>query len=218
MPRPIAKTHIHFLHGTYREAHLPFYKSLCRGKFKIAVDGGYAFFRRSGVRPDVLIGDFDSLKRIPAQLPRQTEVVRHPVNKNKTDGHLALDLSLKLGAKSIDIVMPSVGEIDHFLGSIMLLDLFKSARRKLALRVINYDLELRLLSDESLTVANARGDKLSLVPISARVRYSCSGTEYDVRNLSLRRGDSLALRNRIDSRRARIKVVGRAFLIRYFHK
>ncbi|MBR2432244.1 MAG: thiamine diphosphokinase, partial [Clostridia bacterium] len=51
----------------------------------IAADGGYDSLLNRGIRPDVLIGDLDSIK----EMPNGIELIRHPVKKDETDMHLA---------------------------------------------------------------------------------------------------------------------------------
>ena len=63
------------------------------GDLVIAADGGYAYCRASGVVPDLVIGDFDSLGEVPAG----ENVVRLPVEKDDTDTLAAIRLGLDRG-------------------------------------------------------------------------------------------------------------------------
>lgn len=60
----------------------------------IACDAGYRSAREAGVLPHLLIGDFDSLGE---QLPEGIETLRFPVEKDDTDGMLALREGLRPG-------------------------------------------------------------------------------------------------------------------------
>jgi thiamine pyrophosphokinase len=208
-----------FLHGTYRAADLPFYRKLCTGKFRVAVDGGYVFFKKTGLRPDLLIGDFDSLGRMPTNLPPSTEVLTLPCDKDATDSEAALAYCLERKTHKVDIVQPSIGELDHLLGNLMLLTRVgktRKTRSKPKLRLINPSTEVRLIDSEGWTFSGAKGDTLSIVPLSKRVILSCRGTEYDVENLIVRRGETTGLRNRILTVRARIDIQGQAFVFHRF--
>ena len=206
-----------FLHGTYRAADLPFYKKLCIRKFLVAVDGGYTFFRKTGLLPDLLIGDFDSLGRKPSNLSPRTEVLTFPSDKDATDSEAALEYCLERKTRRVDIVQPSTGELDHLLGNLMLLTrAFKTraARTKPKLRLINPCTEVRLVESESWSIRDAIGDTVSIVPFSKRVILSCRGTGYDVERLIVRQGETTGLRNRILAARARFDIQGQAF---FFH-
>jgi thiamine pyrophosphokinase len=208
-----------FLHGRYQTRDLSFYRMLCQGKRLMAVDGGYSFFRKTGIKPDLLIGDFDSLKKIPRELPSHA-IIRHPRAKDATDAELGLRYCLERGARSIDIVQPSTGEIDQFIGNLMILLIPATEKRSAPtkIRIISAGYEVHLLRDKSLSFKDAVGDVLSVIPISSRITYSCSGTEFDVAGRTVRLGWSLATRNTIQARVARFRVRGIALLVRLYRR
>lgn len=210
------KRAVAFLHGVYRSRDLDFYRILAARATTLAVDGGYSFFRKAGLSPDILIGDFDSLKRIPRDLPAGTQVIRHPARKDKTDAHLALDYCLERGTRRIDLVMPDWGEFDHALGVILLLglDSIKSAGgRGRKVRIVSPDYEIRLIHNSSTTFTDCVGDTVSVAPLASALRLTCTGTDYNVRNARLEFGDSRGLRNRITAKRAVFRLVGKGLVI-----
>ena len=206
-----------FVHGAYKTEHLSFYRKLCRSRIKIAVDGGLKFFLKAKTVPDLLMGDLDSLHRIPKDLPRRTRVITFPFRKDKTDLQLAFEYCLNEKAKSIDIVVPTLGEPDHFLGNVMLVNLvdrLKHARTHPKIRFVNIQYEIVYVPDRSETFVNCREDVVSVIPLSRWIVLTCRGTEYDVQNASIRLGDTRGLRNRIVSRKATFSIKGKAFVIR----
>ena len=207
-----------FLMGTYRENDLPFYKRLCRGKTTVAVDGGLRFFVKANLKPDILIGDFDSARKIPKKLCEKTQVLAFPKAKDKTDSHLALDHCLEDGAASVDIVMPTIGEPDHFLANLMMLTSYPWGEEDdtVKVRVVNPKYEAFFLEDSLLAVADAVGDTVSVLPLTDSIQLSCTGCEYRADSLTVERGDSRSLRNKINAKRARIAVTGQALLIHHF--
>jgi thiamine pyrophosphokinase len=208
-----------FLHGRYPARHFPYYRSLCRGRFKIAVDGGYRFFARSGAVPDLLIGDFDSLNRIPRNISPKTEVLTYPVDKDMTDTHLALEYCLEHRAKQIDIVQPTIGEPDHFTANLMLLTLAERYKRRgysPRVRLINAESEIRYINSGTELFERADGDTVSVIPLSKTVELTCTGTAFDVRRQRILRGQTLASRNRIVGRRAVFRLKGEGLVFRLF--
>ncbi len=183
----------------------------------MAVDGGYSFFRKAGIKPDLLIGDFDSLKKIPRAFA-QDAIIRHPRAKDATDAELGLRYCLENGARSVDIVQPSTGEVDQFVGNLMILLIpsVEKRRASLKLRIVSSEYEIHLLHDSALSVTGAAGDGVSVIPLSSSIAYSCSGTDFDVKRRKVRLGWSLATRNRIKSGRAQFEVRGVALLIRNY--
>jgi thiamine pyrophosphokinase len=210
-----------FLRGRYSIRHFPFYKKLCRGRFKIAVDGGYRFFQRAGIVPDLLLGDFDSLSKIPSNLHPRTEVLTYPVDKDMTDTHLALAYCLEHRARHIDIVQPSIGEPDHFTANLMLLTLAERYRRRgyaPRVRLLNAECEIRYVNGGTETFERSVGDTISVIPLSKTVELTCTGTAFDVRRKRVRRGQTLASRNRIERPKAVFRLKGEGLLFRIFAK
>lgn len=205
-----------FLAGRYLERDFAFYRRLARGRFRVAVDGGYRYFARSGTNPHLLIGDFDSLGGIPAGLSRRTEVVMHPAEKDQTDTELAVDHCLKAGAREIDIIQPAIGDPDHFLANLFLLARKPGHGRSRLTRVrlLGPRFEAFWIKDDTHRFDRAGGSTVSVIPLSGSIRLSWTGTSYDIRNALVKRGQTLSARNRIVAGRSSVRVVGEAFLIR----
>ena len=65
------------------------------GDYLIAADGGFAALDAAGISPDLVMGDFDSLGRVPAH----PNVLTHSPIKDDTDLILALRWALERGWK-----------------------------------------------------------------------------------------------------------------------
>ena len=66
-----------------------------KGDYVIAADGGYCWCLQEGIEPDLLLGDFDSLEKIPDF----SRILRVPVEKDDTDMMLAVKKGLSLGQR-----------------------------------------------------------------------------------------------------------------------
>lgn len=209
-----------FVRGSYRRDSLSFYKKLCDRKYLVAANGGCAFFKKSGKTPHLIIGDLDSATSLARIIGPKTKLIRHSPQKDKTDSALALEYCLSAGFSEIDIAMPSVGELDHLLGTLLLPTQRKllGKSKNVSVRVISHTFESRFLCDEALTITGGSGDTLSILPLSERVWLTCSGTEYPATDLLLTPGQTAGLRNRIRSNRARLSVRGKALVIRQFRR
>ncbi|MBU1652834.1 thiamine diphosphokinase [bacterium] len=210
-----------FLHGTYQTADLPFFKKLCDRRFRIAVDGGYAFFKVAGLTPDLLIGDLDSLGECAGVLPPDTAIISYPRDKDATDAELALKYCLERKARKVDIIQPSLGEWDHFLGNMFLLTgLFKEHTKgiKTKVRLISRNTEAFFIASDSFTIRDGVDELVSILPLSKRIVLSCLGTHFDVKGRTIRRGETIGLRNRIRSARATFDILGEAIICRHFSR
>lgn len=82
----------------------------------IAADGGCAYLEKYGIKPDIIIGDFDSLGRVP----EGDEVIKLNTEKDITDMHAAVDIGLEKGYVEFHFYGACGGRIDHTLANIQL--------------------------------------------------------------------------------------------------
>lgn len=85
--------------------------------FVIAADGGYAAAVKLGIRPHLVVGDFDSL----GYVPEAEEIVQHPVRKDDTDTLLAIRLGLEKGYRNFVITGALGGRLDHSFANLQAL-------------------------------------------------------------------------------------------------
>lgn len=85
--------------------------------FVIAADGGYTNLKRIDYKPDLVIGDFDS---IDAE-PDVENKIRLPKEKDDTDTLFAVRLGLEKGYKKVVILGGIGGRLDHTLANIQTL-------------------------------------------------------------------------------------------------
>lgn len=75
----------------------------------IAADGGLHYLEEQNITPDLIVGDFDSLGRIPAG----ENILLHPVEKDDTDTMLAVKLGLERGCRTFVLYGCTGGRPDH---------------------------------------------------------------------------------------------------------
>jgi thiamine pyrophosphokinase len=84
------------------------------GDLVIAADGGLIYLTQSGIKADIVIGDFDSLKG----RPDHPNVLELPKEKDDTDLFFALKYGLKCGYKEFHIYGGTGGRADHTLANL----------------------------------------------------------------------------------------------------
>ena len=90
------------------------------GDLYIAADGGFSAMQKMGIKPDILIGDFDSMENgVPSEADLSgIEVIRHPVEKDDTDTLLAIKLGFDRGYTAFTIYGCLGGErFDHTIAT-----------------------------------------------------------------------------------------------------
>ncbi len=84
------------------------------GGFVIAADGGYTKLLDAGIKPDLIIGDFDSLGYVPTS----GNVLQFRAEKDDTDTGLAVDEGIRHGCTEFFIYGGTGGRLDHTLANI----------------------------------------------------------------------------------------------------
>ena len=187
-----------FLNGEYA-ADRAFYERLASSAdILVAADGGAERLVGFGLRPDVAVGDFDSLsEELLAQLAAAgVRIVRHPVRKDQTDAELAIAEALGAGVEVIDIAGALGGSFDHSLGSLALLRHLASLR--VAARLAEPGLSVTVATAPRRVVLSAApGARFSCLPLTGRVVMSLAGFDYELDHVALRADACRGVGNRV---------------------
>ncbi|WP_419908762.1 thiamine diphosphokinase [Candidatus Poriferisodalis sp.] len=176
----------------------------------IAVDRGLAHALRSGLRPHVVVGDFDSVD--PGMLARAGEqwpdliLRRHPPDKAHSDLDLALSFAWGLDPDQIAVVSGAGGRIDHLLTSVGLL----ARPCYAALRLVAYvsDSVVRAATAAMAMELNANdGNLLTLLAVGGTARVQTTGLRWNLSAaMPLRSAASLGLSNEFIEPTAEVRV------------
>jgi thiamine pyrophosphokinase len=185
----------------------------------ICCDGGARHVQYSGIKPDVIIGDMDSID--PSLLASYStsgiKIIKHPANKDFTDTELALDYAVSLKAEAIFIWGALGGRIDHTLANVFLLD--KGREKGIRAYLIDEYGEAFVL-DKETSFINEIGRTVSLIALSPEVTgVTLTGFLYPLKDGTLAMGESRGISNIITDVHAGISVrQGKLLVIRYWQK
>lgn len=145
--------------------------------FIICADGGIDSLM--GRSADVLIGDADSMKKVPEGI----KFLKFPSKKNKTDGELCVDYAEDKGFLSLTFYGAFGGRLDHVLGN---LNLLAYADHK-NIKAVAKSKELTVyFVKENFSLAATKGDIFSILPFGESVLVEQSqGLFYELKNLKI---------------------------------
>ncbi len=83
----------------------------------VAVDGGYAQLLALGAKPDLVVGDFDSL----GYVPDAEGIIRYPAEKDASDMALACDIAVEEGCDELVLYGALGRRFDHSLANLALM-------------------------------------------------------------------------------------------------
>lgn len=166
----------------------------------IAADGGAAALARHDRRPELLVGDLDSIE--PALVERLavagTRVERHPANKDASDTELAIAAAVSAGATEIILLGAAGGDrLDHELANLLLLA--DPALAALDVRAVHGAITIRVLHGGGVAgLVGSAGDLVTLLPIGGDASgVTTHGLRWRLDGASLRMGRSRGLSNEV---------------------
>lgn len=212
-----------FLHGSYPAEHADFYRQAISQEISdrliIAADGGLLLFNSLGLKPHLIIGDFDSVGPDILGKFNDVEVIRFPARKDATDGELAIRAALDRKCGDIELygAIDTRYETDHLLANLFLLKLARQLMPQTAtadcVRAIDHRQRIYLLVNEQIRLDGKPGDFVSIVPLGEKIVLSVTGVEWELNSREVLMGSTWTLRNQFASHSADITVVGTALVI-----
>lgn len=187
-----------FANGEFSSGDVPRPKA---GDLIVCADGGLKHAMAIGLRPHVVLGDFDSLGNVEqAFLQKEAgsiHVVRYPAEKDKTDGHLAVEYALAAGVKEILMLGGLGGRFDHTLGNLLLAWLCQA--RGVPLQIVGKNQYVSMLrGPDRVEIRGRSGDYVSLLPLSPTViGVTTQGLYYPLDDAILYLGDTRGISNEL---------------------
>jgi thiamine pyrophosphokinase len=191
----------------------------------VAADGGVLQCLRLGLKVDVLIGDLDSTPNELVQLVERSgaEIIRYPVDKDKTDLELALDLVGDRGVREVIILGALGGRLDHAVANLSLPANASYADMRIEERGTSFQAELDAtegISYKALTVRDhvniqgKPGDIVTLVPVGfAATGISTDGLEFPLTDETLELGTTRGVSNVLSGQTASVSVGSGTLLV-----
>ena len=164
---------------------------LREGDYVIACDSGYRWCLREGIRPDLLLGDFDSLK---GELPEEIPVRRFPVIKDDTDAMLAARYAIEQGFEELLLCCALGGSLDHLLANLQTLLFASEAGLRASMR--DGRNEVQVLRPGSYRFPEKTGWKFSVLALTDKVEgVTIRGAKYEVTEVTLSNAFPLGVGN-----------------------
>ena len=170
----------------------------------VAADGGWDKAEGLGLRPDLLVGDADSLpeERFLALAADGVAIERSPTTKDESDAELAMLAALRRGATQITVLGALGGKrFDHTIANVGLLGL--PAPDDADVELLDGSTRVRLLrapaSDGQIarcSLAGSTDDLVSLLPVGEpALGVTTDGLLYSLREEDLLPGPARGLSN-----------------------
>lgn len=184
--------------------------------FVVCADSGMDFCRKSGLLPDIILGDFDSadpeaLRFFRERCPERFRAF--PPEKDETDTELALQYAIREGAEHITVLGATGTRLDHVLGNIHLLKQAMDAGTDCCL--LDAHNRIRMIRRNLVIRRDGQfGRYVSLIPFTPEVEgLTLTGFAYNVRDFTLTAGKARGVSNEILEEEARIEMKSGILLV-----
>lgn len=181
--------------------------------FIVCADGGALHLQKLGIKPDVLLGDFDSIEERYLEYYREQKVtiLKYPKEKNMTDTELAVDTAIERGYKDIVIIGGTGTRLDHTLSNIFLLR--QMLDRGVRGRIVNEYNEIFLI-DDCTEVKAEEGYYLTLLPLTSKVEgITTKGLYYPLKGETIEMGSTRGVSNCFVSQEAQISITSGVLMV-----
>ncbi len=159
----------------------------------LAVDAGFAHLEDVGRKPDMVVGDFDSL----GYVPRGVRTAKFSTHKDKSDMELALERAKAMKATSIYAFGALGGRLDHTVANMQVLA--KASEKGASVCAIGLGEAVFFLTGPDTFEAEAReGGTVSVFALNDKVEGLFErGMEWDLDDVELTNRSSWGLSNEL---------------------
>ncbi|PIR23615.1 MAG: thiamine diphosphokinase [Deltaproteobacteria bacterium CG11_big_fil_rev_8_21_14_0_20_45_16] len=186
------------------------WKKILKADFIIAADGGARFFIDSTRKPDLIVGDMDSLAPdILKVMKLESSLQFHPIEKAQTDLELSLKEARRRLASQIDVFSWADHRMDYGLDS-----LYSASESTQPIDFYTHNCQLHILNQHR-SPCNLRADhgtKVSVYSLRSPISLRSKGLKWEL----AWKGDSIfrSQSNRVTAEQIHIEVdEGAAFLL-----
>lgn len=189
--------------GIYKEDFVKEYICPDDYNYIIAVDKGLSYTESLNLFPDLIVGDFDSVRNSILSGYDSKIIRRYKPEKDDTDMEIAMKQAV-IKNQPIDVLCATGGRADHFLGNIHTLKIAIDAG--LHAEIIDENNRIFLI-DKEYEFEKGVGKYVSFIPFSGDVKgITLKGFRYNVEKFTLNPGSTRCVSNEVSEKKAAIHI------------
>lgn len=150
----------------------------------IAADKGLLYAEQLGIRPDFILGDFDSCPEETRKRFEEEDIMFLPREKDDTDTGIAMEQAVRMGAEKITVLGSTGTRLDHVLGNMG--QLVYALKHGVEAHIVDAHNRIRAV-DRPLKLEKKEqfGDYVSLIPVGKVTGVTLHGFYYPLNNDTL---------------------------------
>lgn len=179
----------------------------------ICADGGANHALKMRIKPDVIIGDIDSITPKTKNFYQNVPII-FAGDRDSTDLEKAIKFCVERNIKIIDIIGATGDRIDHTIGN---LGCFKKFGKKVNLKIIDPAGELFLVR-KNIKLNTIVRKNISLIPLDRCEGVTTINLQYTLKNDTLELGVREGTSNKSTSDYIKVSIKSGTLLLYQFHK
>lgn len=173
-----------------------------KANFIIGIDAGAETLLESGIKVDLAIGDFDSIKN--KDLLKNINHLEYPKEKDYSDTEIAINHAISMGFDEFILTNMLGGRTDHLLFNISVL--YKIFKNHKDAKILENKEEIYIF-DNTIEFETELNDIVSIFPIVSPIKFTNSkGLYYPLSNKSVSLGETLTLSNIAVENRVKVAI------------
>ncbi len=176
--------------------------------FLIAADGGLEVLIKNNIKPDLILGDFDSL----GYKPEGADVLELPIEKDDTDTLAAIKYAIENGAEHIFIYGGTGGRTDHTIANLQALSYI--AKNNVEGFLVSEKEIFTVIKNKSITFSKRASGNVSVFSLSEQSKgVNIKGLYYELSDAVLENSYPLGVSNSFKGEEACVSVEEGSLLI-----
>ncbi|MBS4927166.1 MAG: thiamine diphosphokinase [Anaerostipes sp.] len=150
----------------------------------IAADKGLLYAEQIKIRPDFILGDFDSCPEETVKRFKQEDIMILPREKDDTDTGIAVEQAVRMGATKVTILGSTGTRLDHVLGNMG--QLVYALKHGVEAYIVDSHNRIRAV-DRPLSINKKEqfGNYISLIPVGTVTGVTLHGFYYPLNDDTL---------------------------------
>jgi len=180
-------------------------KRITKDDFLVAADGGLKHVLKLELKPDLVIGDMDSVEK--DKLKKSYPVINDP-DVDQTDVEVAINYLEKKEFKELVLVGVLGRRVDHLLANVMIL-----AKRKIKISLIEGRQEAFVVRDR-VKIEAEESSLVSLIPLFSDCKgVKTDGLKWNLQGRTLKVGKAIGISNVMVGNKAEVSLKSGTLLV-----
>lgn len=172
-----------------------------KDEYVIAADGGLAVLEKMNIKPDFVLGDFDSL----GYIPNVKNIEVHKVEKDDTDMMLSVEKAAKEGYNEIEIFGGTGGRVDHTVANFQ--TMLWASKRNIKIKMTDKNYVYYMITNGTLEIEGTDGADLSVFAFGGDAKgVTIKGGKYQAEDVTLTMDNPTAVSNSFIGKMVHISV------------